>query len=209
MHSINYIVYTVQHTQYRLNAWFRSICIILVRTLWELRPKIGEFFPTDMCSVQVVVFNVYYGLLQCPIKTVCFKHYGFNYILFESPSIYISDYKKNLFCGICLALKIFIPTNFRNFLKICSKSTPDGLIDGRQSYYYDILILFFVQRKGCSWWLLTPTRTSLEGVLFIRVSLKVPFVMLKLLPPIFLFHLVQSFRFFFFKFFFVLFFYVG
>ena len=29
-----------------------------------------------------------------------------------------------------------------------------------------------------------------------RVSLKAPLVMLKLLPPIFLFHLVQSFRFF-------------
>ena len=30
-----------------------------------------------------------------------------------------------------------------------------------------------------------------------RVSLKAPLVMFKLLPPIFLFHLVQSFRFFF------------
>ena len=34
-----------------------------------------------------------------------------------------------------------------------------------------------------------------------RVSLKAPLVMLKLLPPIFLFHLVQSFRFFLLKFF--------
>ena len=32
-----------------------------------------------------------------------------------------------------------------------------------------------------------------------RMSMKAPLVMLKLLPPIFLFHLVQSFRFFFLK----------
>ena len=36
-------------------------------------------------------------------------------------------------------------------------------------------------------------------VLYYRVSMKAPLVMLKLLPPIFLFHLVQSFRFFFVK----------
>ena len=144
MHSINYIVYTVQHTKYRVNAWFRSICIILVRTLWELRPKITifRFFPTDMCSVQVVVCNVYYGQLQCLIKTECFKNYGFNHILFKGPPIYVSD-KKLYFYGICLALKIFIPTDFRNLKKICSKSTPDGFMDGRQSYFYDILIVFF------------------------------------------------------------------
>ena len=41
-----------------------------------------------------------------------------------------------------------------------------------------------------------------------RVSLQAPLVTLKLLPPIFLFHLVQSFRFFFENFFY-LFFYVG
>ena len=45
-------------------------------------------------------------------------------------------------------------------------------------------------------------------LLISRLPLKAPLVMLKLLRPIFLFHLVQSFRFFF-KNFFNLFFYVG
>ena len=55
-----------------------------------------------------------------------------------------------------------------------------------------------------------PTCTELQGSVIhrTRVSMKAPFVMLKLLPPLFLFHLVQSFIFFF-EIFFNLFFYVG